>query len=211
MKISEITDFLEQAYDVLNGHFFQGELPRVIITVQSSPKAYGHYTKFDAWHEETKGYREINIGAETLDRNIENVCATLLHEMTHHYCDLHQICDVSRGGTYHNKRFKEQAELHGLIIDYNNRIGWSVTSPSPALVDFVEGQGWHGVNLARNGGQGASTGGTGGAGGSAGGAGRKPSSTRKYICPCCGCSVRATKTVNVGCLDCGVAMVVEEK
>lgn len=30
----------------------------------------------------------------------------------------------------------------------------------------------------------------------------KRSSTRKYKCPCCGNSVRATKTVNVICGDC---------
>lgn len=202
MQISEITAFLENAYDVLNTAFFQGELPRVIITVQSSPKAYGHYTPWESWREDGgQGYREINIGAEQLDRPIENVIATLVHEMTHHCNDLHGIKDVSRGGTYHNKSFKEQAELHGLIIDYDSRIGWSVTSPSPALVAFIEGQGWHGVSLARTGGQAAS----------GGASGRKPSSTRKYVCPVCGCSVRATKPVNIGCLDCGVQMELEEK
>ncbi|MEH2933848.1 hypothetical protein [Acutalibacter sp. JLR.KK004] len=35
----------------------------------------------------------------------------------------------------------------------------------------------------------------------------KGSNSRKYQCPCCGCSVRATKAVNVACLDCGVPMV----
>ncbi|MFR6368266.1 MAG: hypothetical protein ACLUOA_05185 [Gemmiger formicilis] len=31
---------------------------------------------------------------------------------------------------------------------------------------------------------------------------KKPSSTRKYICPCCHQSVRATKAVNILCGDC---------
>ena len=199
MKISEITEFLEQAYNALNQHFFSGELPPVIITVQSSPRAYGHYTPWDSWREQEQGYREINLGAESLDRPIQNVVATLLHEMVHHYNDLHQIKDCSRGGTYHNKRFKEQAEAHGLIIDYDSRIGYSVTSPSPALIDFIEVQGWQGVNLARQG-----TGVTGGKGG-------RVSSVRKYKCPVCGCSIRATKAVNVGCLDCAVTMELEEK
>ena len=35
----------------------------------------------------------------------------------------------------------------------------------------------------------------------------KKSSSRKYICPCCGTSIRATKKVNIGCLDCGVPMI----
>ena len=30
----------------------------------------------------------------------------------------------------------------------------------------------------------------------------KKSSSRKYVCPCCGMSVRATKVVNIACMDC---------
>ena len=30
----------------------------------------------------------------------------------------------------------------------------------------------------------------------------KKSSSRKYACPCCGLSVRATRVVNIACLDC---------
>jgi len=32
---------------------------------------------------------------------------------------------------------------------------------------------------------------------------KKPSSTRKYVCPKCGLSVRATKAVRIACVDCG--------
>lgn len=32
---------------------------------------------------------------------------------------------------------------------------------------------------------------------------RKKSSTRKYICPKCGLSIRATKAVRIACIDCG--------
>lgn len=60
--------------------------------------------------------------------------------------------------------------------------------------------------------------GSGGPNGSNGGdsdnddnSGKKKSSTRKYICTQCKCSVRATKEVNIACLDCNVKMIVEEK
>ena len=76
MKVSEITAFLENAYNVLNSKYFGGELPKVVITIQSSPNAYGHYTPWEAWKEEDTGFREINLGAETLDRPIENTIAT---------------------------------------------------------------------------------------------------------------------------------------
>ena len=37
----------------------------------------------------------------------------------------------------------------------------------------------------------------------------KSSSTRKYVCPCCHTSVRATKQVNIMCADCDEYMVEE--
>lgn len=202
MLISEITAFLENAYSVLNEHYFSGILPPVVITIQSSPKSYGHYTKFDAWQGD-KGYREINLGAENLDRPIQCVIATLIHEMVHHFCDLQGIQDCSRGGVYHNKRFREQAERRDLQIEYDPRIGFSITKPTYALVDFIEEQGWEGIDLSRVGGHNSSVGGT--------NTGKKKSSTRKYLCPQCGCSVRATKEVHIGCLDCNCEMVLEEK
>ena len=36
----------------------------------------------------------------------------------------------------------------------------------------------------------------------------KPSSSRKYVCPCCGNSVRATKCVHIACMDCQAEMVI---
>ena len=37
---------------------------------------------------------------------------------------------------------------------------------------------------------------------------KKKSSTRKYVCPCCGMSVRATREVRIACMDCGEQMIV---
>jgi hypothetical protein len=80
------TQYLDKIYKLLNDRYFENELPTCIITIQSTPKAYGHFTLFDAWHVNEEGFKEINIGAGTLDRPIENVAATLLHEMVHYYC-----------------------------------------------------------------------------------------------------------------------------
>lgn len=33
--------------------------------------------------------------------------------------------------------------------------------------------------------------------------GKKKSSTRKYVCPKCGISIRATKEIRIACIDCG--------
>ena len=48
---------------------------------------------------------------------------------------------------YHNKRFKETAESHGLIIEHHAKYGWTVTSPSLELLDFIELQGWQAIQM----------------------------------------------------------------
>ena len=42
--LSTDTKRLEDAYGVFNREYFNGELPMVMITIQSSLKAYGHCT-----------------------------------------------------------------------------------------------------------------------------------------------------------------------
>lgn len=201
MVISEIVAFLEDAYDVLNVKYFNGELPKAVITIQSSPKAYGHFTPWDAWKENENGYKEINIGAETLNRSVYSVLSTMIHEQIHYYCFIHNIKDTSRSGYYHSKKFQIEAEKRGLIIEYDKKIGYSITSPSPELIEFINEQGWQGVDLARQG-QLSFSGGNNG---------RTKSNVRKYQCPECGCSVRATKSVNIACLDCNCPMELVEK
>ena len=203
--------YLNSIFDSLNDRYFEGALSRPVITIQSTPRAYGHFTLYDAWSVDgDKGMREINIGAGTLSRPIENVVATLLHEMCHYWNDQHGIKDCSRGGTYHNKRFKKLAEACDLHIDHHPTYGWSITTPTDALVEFCLENGLTEIRLCRNDyvplqipGSGTHTGTNTGTGAG----GKKPSSTRKYVCPCCGLSVRATKSVNVGCLDCDEPLV----
>ena len=72
--------YLNSIFDSLNDRYFESALSRPVITIQSTPRAYGHFTLYDAWSVDgDKGMREINIGAGTLSRPIENVVATLLH------------------------------------------------------------------------------------------------------------------------------------
>lgn len=204
MKISEITEFLENAFDVLNEKYFNGELPKVCITIQSGKHCYGWYTTQNMWSDSQSAYREINISAEYLDLPIERKIATLIHEMCHHLSEIKGIKSVSRNNTYHNKKFKELAEQRGLIIEYDKRIGYSITSPSEELIAFVNEMGWSDIDLSRKSEDLLSFGGS-------SGRTTKPSSTRKYICPCCHNSVRATKFVNIACLDCDEIMIIEEK
>ena len=205
MKISEEVIFLEEAYDILNQIYFESALSKVAITIQSTPKAHGHFTPYDSWKDNDNRLKEINLGAESLHRPVENTIATLIHEMVHYYCHINGIKDTSRNNTYHNKRFKEEAEKRGLIISYSSSVGYSVTKPSDELIRLVYDMGWENrIQLYRNIHTNKSTEGTDKSGRE--GIGKevdKKSSTRKYDCPICGLSVRATKSVRIACMDCG--------
>ncbi len=214
-------EMLEYAFEVLNRVYFNGELPPIVITIMSSKRTYGHYTVGCEWRRENERLHEINISAEHLDRPIENVCATLCHEMVHFYNAENGIADTSQSGRYHNKNFKREAEARGLIISKAPYIGWSVTEPSLEFIEVIHSNGIEKpLDINRDGYY--SSWGADGSNGLTGGKGidglggeddnKKPkSSTRKYICPSCGNSFRATKDINVLCMDCGEQFIKVEK
>lgn len=205
MNVSDEVRFLEEAFDVLNEKYFESALQKIAITIQSTPKAHGHFTPWDSWDYSGQKIKEINIGAESLHRPVPNIVATLMHEMVHYYCYINGIKDTSRGNTYHNKRFKKECEKRALIINTSTGIGYSVTSPSQELISLVDDMGWNNrVKLYRNRMNGKSEGSDNTAtSGEDGQKIKKKSSTRKYICPKCGMSVRATKVVRIACIECG--------
>lgn len=101
-----------------------------------------------------------------------------------------KVQDTSRSGMYHNKRFKEIAEQHGLTIDKNEKYGWCITKLNPEAADFIkstfnvdEGFGLYRSKFPKVKASGSS-------------------SSRKYVCPICGTIIRATKEVHVTCIDC---------
>ena len=202
---NRVAGYLNSIFQLLNERYFESALSRPVITIQSTPKAYGHYTLYDAWSlDNEKGVREINLGAGTLSRPIEEVVATLLHEMIHYYNDINNIKDCSRGNTYHNRKFKIKAEACGLAVEHHDTYGWSRTLPSDDLLEFCLENELPEIRICRNDFFATQIGGSGTHSGSSDNTPtvRKKSSTRKYICPCCGMSVRATKEVRIKCMDC---------
>ena len=200
--------YLNKIFDLLNQRFFESALSRPTITIQSTPKAYGHFSlRADTWISKLGGTHEINIGAGTLARPIEEVAATLLHEMVHYFNYENGVQDCSRGGTYHNGRFRRAAEERGLIVKHSDKYGWSHTAPNEELLDFVIEEGLTDILINRNEQSGFVIGGGSGTHSGTDGGAPKASSTRKYICPCCGTSVRATRTGRIACMDCGEQMI----
>ena len=59
--------YLNRIFDLLNEEYFENELTRPVITIQSTPRAYGHFSlRDDTWVSVTGNSHEINIGAGTL-------------------------------------------------------------------------------------------------------------------------------------------------
>lgn len=137
------------------------------------------------------GYYEINMCAEYLSRPFEETACTLLHEMAHLYNLEIGVQDTSRGGTYHNKKYKETAESHGLIVTKDSKYGYCRTTLNDEAKAFVEQFNHTEFSLYRKSAMKAEK-------------EKKSSSSRKYVCPDCGCIIRATKEVHVICADCNI-------
>lgn len=197
----ESITWLSKLYNYVNDELFKGELTRPVITVQTDTKNtfYGWFTLGKVWkeNESDEGEYEINMSAQFLDRPVMEIAGTLIHEMCHHWAKVHNLQDCSRSGHYHNKLFKKIAEEHGLKVERVQLIGWSRTSLTDETKELIELFLEHfpahliyhtpvvkGMRV-------------------------RTSSTRKYVCPCCGLSVRATKSVNIACIDCNEPMQVE--
>lgn len=139
--LKSMQEILEYGFEILNKEYFNGELPPIVISIMSSPRTNGHFTINKEWRVEDERFNEINISAEHMDRPIENIMGTLMHEMVHYYCQLNGIADVSQNGRYHNRKFKEEAEKRGLIISQGKYIGWSKTEPTGEFKNILKEHG----------------------------------------------------------------------
>ena len=87
----------------------------------------------------------------------------------------------------------------GLTVEKGEKYGWHKTALNPQAEAFVKSLGKSGFCLVRprtNPLKGSRKGGG--------------SSSRKYVCPCCGTIIRATKEVHVLCGECEVAFEEQE-
>lgn len=202
-SLKPVIDELETLFITFNGAFFEKKLDKPVITVSpdSTKGAYGWCTGWKAWQDGTEngGFYEINLCAEYLNRPFEETCSTLIHEMVHLWNLQLGVQDTSRSGTYHNKRFKEAAEAHGLIVEKTDKHGYSKTTLAPATLAFVQSLGKNSFSLVR-----PKVGGM-------KGASKSKQSSRKYVCPGCGAIIRATKEVHVICGDCDLTFFEEQE
>ena len=218
LSISPVITALEAGFDYLNERFYDGSLPRPVITMsEGKQRAMGWFTVGNkknpdagkVWHntDKTINANELNVASDYLNRGFEHVVETLAHEMVHCFNDMNGVQDCARSGSRHNKKFKEAAEAHGMVwnapaeddadaqADYK-RVGYARVS----LREDVKEEVYEALSDLRDalvlyrdrrGGKKI---------------GSKKSNVIKYMCPCCGNSVRATKEVMIMCMECSERM-----
>ncbi len=135
----EVTKLLYTAFDVFNKALCKGELKTPVIYVGSRGRkaAYGWFgiSKWDSGDKES--IHEINICAETLDRGMDEVMETLIHELSHNHNNQLGIKDFSGVG-WHNKHFKSKAEEFGLIVEKMKGKGYAKTSLGPKAKELIK-------------------------------------------------------------------------
>lgn len=189
-SLSDVVKTLEILFDKLNTIYFENKLPRAIITIQTTPKAYGHCSVKKIWKFDSpdlEPHYEINLGAEYINREGSEVACTLLHEMVHLYHNENGIRGTSQGRRYHNKNFKQDCEVRDLEVGYDSANGYTYTSPSEAFknkiqeADFI----WN-VSFSRFLGKKS-------------GSENNRAKAHKYICPACGQTVKTTADLSLIC------------
>jgi DNA-directed RNA polymerase subunit RPC12/RpoP len=217
--IERIVHELDNLFVFFNWRFFSGELQKPVIAVQTNQHhggAMGWCVTRKMWRQTQtqEEYYEITVCPEFFDLGLVKLCDTLLHELVHLFNLQKGISDTSRGGYYHNEKFKQQALKRGLLVEKHPKYGWSLTNLKPETIKFVESLkiDREVFNLMRKrpfSSEEIVAGETGGASNTNNAQDASPlprQSYRKYICPACSISVKATKDVRVKCDDCGVLM-----
>ncbi|MBJ6361825.1 hypothetical protein ACFOQM_11060 [Paenibacillus sp. GCM10012307] len=136
--------------------------------------------------------------------------------MVHLYCKVTGIKDTSRGGAYHNKKFKEESIRHGFYYPSDKpdpKIGWSyskITDETKEVIDSLDlipdvfkiARATFGYlpgmetsdQTAEDEDESEEE-------------GPKRSHIIKWVCPTCENIVRSSKEVNIKCGDCDVTFV----
>jgi hypothetical protein len=206
----------EQAWADIQRH--HPDVPHAVVVLGSGIER-GRLVKLGHWwggrwlaDGEVRG--EVLLAGEALHLPAEQVFEVLLHEAAHGINAALDVKDASRGGRYHNKKFRAMAELVGLDVSVMPPHGWARTTltaeTAERYADSIERLG-SAMRLARTIDRGAQLGAEGG--GEPGDNGRDPDRTAEETRPrptgaaTCGCGRKmrmAPKVLAAGPVLCGL-------
>ncbi|MGH3370992.1 MAG: DUF6166 domain-containing protein [Nocardioidaceae bacterium] len=120
----------EQAWADIQHH--HPDVPHAVVVLGSGVER-GRLVKLGHWwggrwlaDGEVRG--EVLLAGEALHLPAEQVFEVLLHEAAHGINAALDVKDASRGGRYHNKRFRTMAEQVGLDVSVMKPYGWARTA-----------------------------------------------------------------------------------
>lgn len=194
--INDVSKRIGELFDKLNERFFNSSLPRPEFYITPTNREYVKFNQnaIAVYNRSISQKYEFNITSTILSMPMDKICAVIIHEMCHMYNQINGVKDTSRGGTYHNSRFKSTAEAHGLIVAKTSVYGYSETAPNSDLISWCNDQfpkNWIDVYRYTDQAKVAST---------------RPHNYR-YECQCCGAIARSGKPLFLICGNCGYTMV----
>lgn len=151
---SAVVAACEQAWSDIGRH--HTELPAAVIVLGTGMQGgrlvkLGHWWQ-SQWIADGKARAEVLLAGEALHLPAEDVMEILLHEAAHGINSARGIKDTSRGGRYHNERYKTTATEVGLLVERADPYGWAKTSLAPdsreRYADTIERIGEH-LRIAR--------------------------------------------------------------
>ena len=208
VETTDAAPVVKNIFDKLNSKFFDSKLPEPQILITPNIDEVIHFernTKF-VFNRVSEVTGHFNISVSAFGLSPIDFCAALLHEMVHQWCFINNIKDTSRGFSYHNKKFKREAEAHGLIATQDDNYGFANTIASTELAKWCNTEmpvreadilyyRYQDPELLSKFGNKSNR------------IDNKNDQHRKYICPVCGDSFRATKVVYMECKKCNAMMV----
>lgn len=128
---SALVATLERAWGAIVEHHPQ--VPEVVVVVapgsggRSGELKLGHFAAA-RWEVDGDQRSELLVGGEGLRLGAGEVLGTPAARVGPRLGRVRGVQDVSRGGRYHNRRYKALAEEVGLAVAQVGSIGWSATT-----------------------------------------------------------------------------------
>lgn len=102
-----------------------------VILASGGGKKHGHFAA-STWTDSSGDHagsarHEILMATESLRRGAEATLTTLIHECGHALAHATDVKDTSRGGRYHNAKFRDVATTMGLVVEEDPSIGHVTT------------------------------------------------------------------------------------
>jgi predicted SprT family Zn-dependent metalloprotease len=132
---AETYESLDKAFNHFNAELFDHRLPSVLFTLTRKRSAHGYF-----WAEQFKHRvdgdptHEIALNPDTMDRTLDAVLSTLVHEMTH--LEQEEYGEQKPKSGNHNKEWVKLMERVGLIPSNTGEPGGKQTGRK--MTHYVE-------------------------------------------------------------------------